>query len=280
MVEVNATARSRRVSPPSLDVIAFFGRYLTWITTPLLIAIFLALWQYYVVQSGISKFVLPSPLDVFKAIGLLLSESWFLAHIRATVLAILSGFAIAIAVGTTIGVLLGKSPLAERLAGPFVVGSQVVPKVALMPLFLLWMGFGIESKIAIVALISFFPILKNTILGVRSIEAGHKDLFVVIRASRWKRIWSLEIPSVMPYLLTGVETASVLAVTGAIVGEYLGGSEGLGAMVVITLNALRADQMFATIIILTAIGFMFYTAVTALRRSAVRWHESSGVRDV
>jgi len=230
--------------------------------------------------SGISKFVLPSPSSIGQAIVFLMQQEYFINHLKLTVTAILSGFSIAIVFGTVVGVALGKSRMAERLANPFVIGSQVTPKVALMPLFLLWLGFGIESKIAIVALLSFFPILKNTVLGVRSIEKGHQALFVVIRASPWKRVWSLEIPAVMPYVLTGIETASVLAVTGAIVGEYLGGSKGMGAMVVASLNSLQTDQMFATIIVLTIFGFAFYSAITLIRRYAVPWHGSAKLSDV
>lgn len=258
----------------------FFTRHLAWFTTPAIIAVFVLFWEIYVQTSGISKFVLPSPSSIGQAMVFLMQQDFFLSHLKLTVSAILSGFAIAIAFGTVVGVALGKSRMAERLANPFVIGSQVVPKVALMPLFLLWLGFGIESKIAIVALLSFFPILKNTILGVQSIEKGHRDLFVVIRASPWKRIWSLEIPAVMPYVLTGIETASVLAVTGAIVGEYLGGSKGMGAMVVASLNSLQTDQMFATIIVLTIFGFAFYSAITLIRRYAVPWHGSANLSDL
>ena len=130
------------------------------------------------------------------------------------------------------------------------------------------------ATLAIVVLLSFFPIMKSTMLGVRSIGEDQRALFTVIRASRWKRICSLEIPAVLPYLLTGIETASVLAVTGAIVGEYLGGNEGLGALVVQTLQSLQVEQMFATIIALATFGFLFYGAISAVRRMLVPWHES------
>jgi len=267
-------------APTDARAESFVSRHLAWFTTPAIIAVFVLIWEVYVQTSGISKFVLPSPSSIGQAIVFLMQQEYFINHLKLTVTAILSGFSIAIVFGTVVGVALGKSRMAERLANPFVIGSQVTPKVALMPLFLLWLGFGIESKIAIVALLSFFPILKNTVLGVRSIEKGHQDLFVVIRASPWKRIWSLEIPAVMPYVLTGIETASVLAVTGAIVGEYLGGSKGMGAMVVASLNSLQTDQMFATIIVLTIFGFAFYSAITLIRRYAVPWHGSAKLSDV
>lgn len=249
--------------------------YLTWITTPLLLLAFIALWKLYVVVLDISPFMLPPPEAVALALVELLQEPFFWNFFRITVTEILVGFGLAVVVGAGLGILLGRSKLFERIASPFIVASQVTPKVALMPLFLLWMGFGMQSKIAMVVLLSFFPVMKATILGVRSIGSEQRDLFTVIRAPVWKRLLSLDVPAVLPYLLTGIETASVLAVTGAIVGEYLGGNEGLGAMVVMTLNAMRVDQMFATIVALAIFGFLFYAVIASIRKIAVPWHDSA-----
>ncbi len=258
-----------------VDWLTWFQRHLAWFSTPLLILLFLLTWTFYVKEFKVSRFLLPAPEAIWKALLDLLTRDYFYVAFQTTVSEILIGFSIAIAFGGTMGVLLGKYRLLDQLASPFIIASQVTPKVALMPLFLLWLGFGMESKIAIVALLSFFPIMKSTILGVRSIQPDQRALFTVIRAPWWKRIISLEIPAVAPYLLTGIETGSVLAVTGAIVGEYLGGSEGLGALVVKTLNALMVEHMFATIIALASFGFVFYGAISSLRRLLVRWHESA-----
>lgn len=257
------------------SMMAVIDRYLTWITTPLLIISFIGLWKLYIVVFNISPFMLPPPEAVGKALVELVGMPFFWNYFRITVTEIVTGFAIAVAIGAVLGVMLGKFRLFERIASPFIIASQVTPKVALMPLFLLWLGFGMHSKIGMVVLLSFFPVMKATILGVRSISPEQRDLFTVIQASGWKRVWSLDIPAVLPYLLTGVETASVLAVTGAIVGEYLGGNEGLGALVVMTLNAMRVDQMFATIVALAAFGFIFYALIASIRKIAVPWHDSA-----
>mgnify|MGYP006269713047 CR=1 FL=1 len=250
-------------------------RNLALVTTPAILLAFAIGWTAYVRHHGISRYLLPEPLAIGRALLDLVRQPYFHDAVLVTASEVLSGFAIAIVAGATLGVAIGKSRLFERIATPFVVASQVTPKVALMPLFLLWLGFGMQSKIAMVALLSFFPVMKATILGVRSIQPDQRALFAVIRAPWWKRILSLELPAVMPYLLTGIETASVLAVTGAIVGEYLGGNEGLGALVVKTLNALMVEHMFATVIALACLGFAFYGAITSIRRIAVPWHESS-----
>lgn len=248
----------------------------TWITTPVIVILFLVGWTLFIDYTGTSRFLLPKPVAIGKALIDLLHEDFFYQALYLTVIEIVVGFALAILVGGVLGVLLGASRLLDQVASPFLIGSQVTPKVALMPLFILWLGFGPESKIAMVTLLSFFPILKATILGVRSIQPDQRALFKVIRASRWKRFISLELPAVLPYALTGIETASVLAVTGAIVGEYLGGGEGLGGLVVKTLNAMLVEQMFATIVALAAFGFVFYGSISSLRRVLVRWHDSAG----
>lgn len=247
-----------------------------WFATIGAVLVLVLIWDLYIRLTGISRFLLPSPLDVLTATWTLLGDPWFHGQIGITVSEVLIGFLLAIVLGGIIGVALGKSVTVERLCNPLLIASQVMPKVALMPLFLLWLGFGPSSKIAMVTLLSIFPIIKNTILGVRSIERGHQDLFVVIRAGRLRRILSLEIPAVLPYLMTAIETASVLAVTGAIVGEYLGGSDGLGAVIVSTMNAMKVDQMFATILVLTVLGLVFYLSIATLRAKLTAWHGSSG----
>lgn len=249
---------------------------LAWITTPVILILFLVGWSWYVDYSGTSRFLLPKPQAIGLALWDLLHQDYFYAAFYITVTEILVGFALAIVIGATLGVMLGSSRLLDQVAAPFIIASQVTPKVALMPLFILWLGFGVESKIALVVLLSFFPVMKSTILGVRSIHPDQRALFRVIRAPWWKRLISLEIPAMLPYLLTGVETASVLAVTGAIVGEYLGGGEGLGGLVVKTLNALMVEAMFATIIALAAFGFVSYGSIASLRKLLVGWHDSAG----
>ena len=248
---------------------------IAWVTTPVIVVLFLLAWTWGVDYAGTSRFLLPKPMAIGEALIDLLQQDYFYAAFYVTVTEILVGFSLAIVIGSTLGVLLGSSRLLDQIAAPFIIASQVTPKVALMPLFILWLGFGMESKIAMVTLLSFFPVMKATILGVRSIQPDQRALFKVIRASRFKRLVSLEIPAILPYTITGIETGSVLAVTGAIVGEYLGGSEGLGALVVKTLNALMVEHMFATIVALAAFGFVFYGGISSLRRVLVRWHDSA-----
>ena len=157
---------------------------------------------------------------------------------------------------------------------PFIVATQVIPKVALLPLFVVWFGFGITSKVIVAAVLAFFPILTNTVLGVKSIDTGHRDVMTSLCATRWQVFRRLELPSALPYILTGMEVGIVLAIIGAIVGEYLGGNAGLGFMLVSRMNAFETDALFAVILQMTLLGFVFYFGIGALRRLLIPWHAS------
>ncbi|UCE30941.1 MAG: ABC transporter permease [Burkholderiales bacterium] len=250
------------------------SRHVTWVTTPLLTLAFFALWKGYVSAFDVSPFILPPPERVFFALIELLQEDGIGDEILVTLTETLLGFGIAILVGVGLGVVLGKVAWLERTLNPFVVATQVVPKIALVPLFILWFGFGIASKVIISAVLAFFPILTNTLAGIKSIDRSHHDVMTSLNASRWDKFRNLELPSSLPYILTGMEVGIVLATIGAVVGEYLGGSSGLGHLAVETLAAFEVDKLFAVIVLLTLMGFLLYVAVLGLRRVLVPWHES------
>lgn len=251
-------------------------RWLLWVTTPLILAALIGAWKLYTVVFDIGELILPPPEMVWTALVDLLGQSMIYEATYVTFYETIVGFGIAVVVGVVLGIVLGKMRSVERVLSPFLVATQVVPKVAIVPLLLLWFGFGLSSKIFMAAIISFFVMMQNTILGIRSIEPGHRDLMRVIQAPWWKRVISLDIPAALPAVLTGIELGIVFAITGAIVGEYLGGDEGLGALATVMLAALRTDQLFAVVIIMTVLGFLLYAIVAGIRRFAIPWHESSG----
>jgi NitT/TauT family transport system permease protein len=191
-----------------------------------------------------------------------------------TVIEILAGFSIAVVLGIIVGVVLGKLPWLEISVRPLIVISQVAPKVAFIPLFVLWFGFGMTSKILLAALLAFFPVMLNVLLGVRSVERGQHEVMTSLNATRAQTFTQLELRSLQPYLFAGMEVAIVLATIGAIVGEYLGGSEGLGAMVVRAMNSLDAARTFALILLLSLIGLVLYLIVNEAKRFVIPWHES------
>lgn len=250
------------------------SRHTSWIATPLLLMAIVALWEFYVRAFGVSPFILPSPADVWTATIGLLSNPKTYGHIWVTLFETVAGFLIAVVIGVGFGALLGKIPWLERTLNPLIVGLQVMPKVALIPLFIVWFGFGMTSKVVLAAVIAFFPIMTNTILGIKSVERGHRDVMQSLNATPWATFRDVELPSALPFILTGMEVGIVLATIGAIVGEYLGGSQGLGYMAVATLNAFDVKSMFGVIMLLTVLGLVLYFLVVALRRYVTPWHES------
>ena len=255
------------------------GRLLPWISTPLLLVGVVAAWKLIIAIFDVSPFVLPQPEDVMGGMVEVIQSQSFTTHLRVTLTETLLGFGIALVTGVAMGAILGRVLWLERAVRPLVVAAQVVPKVALVPLFIVWFGFGITSKVVIVAILAFFPIMLNTLLGTRSVEPGHRDVMRGLNAGRWATFWRLDYHSTMPYVFAGMEIGIVFAIIGAVVGEYLGGNQGLGYLIVLYLNALNARQLFAVIVILTLIGFALFLAVLGLKRLFIPWHESVSASD-
>ncbi|WP_431281328.1 ABC transporter permease [Humitalea sp. 24SJ18S-53] len=251
---------------------------LPWITTPVLIGLLIVIWEAYVRFAGVSPLILPGPAAVWSAWMELLRDPRAWHHTWMTVYATLTGFAYATVIGVGLGVLIARIRWLELTLNPFIVASQVIPKVALVPLFVLWFGFGITSKVIVAAVLAFFPILTNTAMGVKSIDEGHRDVMVSLNATRWQVFRRLEFPSALPYIITGLEIGIVLAIIGAVVGEYLGGNAGLGHLLIARLNAFETDQMFAVLIHMSILGFIFYFSIGALRKMLIPWHASARVK--
>ena len=250
-------------------------KWLPWISTPVLLALIIGVWKLSTVMFDISSFVLPPPEEVWTTLIELMGQSdvW-LIHSRVTLVETVVGFVFALITGVIAGAVLGRVLWLELAVRPLMVALQVIPKVALIPLFVIWFGFGMTSKIVIAAILAFFPIMLNVMLGVRSVDPGHREVMRSLDATRWQTFTSLDFHSTLPYVFAGMEVGIVFALIGAIVGEYLGGNEGLGYMVVVSLNALDAPQLFAVIILLAALGSILFFAVNAFKRWMIPWHES------
>ncbi len=238
------------------------------------VVLFFLAWQAYCRLGDISPLILPTPVAIAGAFAQAVTEADTWHHLGVTLFETLAGFAAATVIGVALGWLVASFPLLERAFHPFIVASQIVPKVALVPLFVLWFGFGSASKIVVAAVIAFFPVMTNTLLGLRSVDPGHEDVLLALRAGTWDRFVQLQLPSALPAILVSLEMAIVLATIGAVVGEYLGGNEGLGYLAVATMNAFQTDRLFAIIILLTLMGFVLFTGMAVLRRVLIPWHRS------
>jgi NitT/TauT family transport system permease protein len=248
--------------------------WLPWVSTPIVLLLVLGAWTLAVTAFGVSPFILPTPADVAEAVLRMLADPATWGHVGITLAEVALGFLAALVFGLVAGVVLGRAEWLERALRPVLVAVQVVPKVAFIPLFVIWFGFGVTSKIIMAATLAFFPIMLNVMLGVRSVERGHRDVMLGLGARRWATFRDLELPSTLPYVFAGMEVAVVFSVIGAVVGEFLGGSEGLGYLVVRTLNELNAPALFAVIILLSVLGLLLYFVVNALKRFFIPWHES------
>ena len=241
----------------------------------LVLVVLIGGWKLYVEAADVSRFVLPPPEDVAAATWDLFGEAATWRHLRVTLWEIVAGFVAASVFGVFTGIAIGEIRVVERALSPFLIALQVLPKVAIIPLLILWLGFGAGAKIVIAAIFAFFPVTAGTRAGIRSVERNHRDLAATLRASRWQRLTQIDLPSSLPSILTGMEVGIVLATVGAIVAEYLSGSEGLGWLATFYLNQLQVDALFGVIVLMSALGLVLYAAVLGLRRLLVPWHQST-----
>ncbi|QGQ44933.1 ABC transporter permease [Metabacillus sediminilitoris] len=229
-----------------------------------LFILIMIVWE--LVASTMSELVLPAPSVVLTVLWDGLVSGYFLPHIYRTASEVVLGLLIGTLLGMLAGIIMGEIEILRRILLPYVIASQAVPKLALAPLFILWFGFGMPSKVVITALICFFPLMENTITSIQQTDSNKKELFRVLNATRWQTLIHLKLPAGLPGILAGFRVAVILAVVGAVVGEFIGGSEGLGAMIIASQGMMDTPLMFAVLILLTALGMVLYEAVRLLER--------------
>jgi NitT/TauT family transport system permease protein len=210
--------------------------------------------------------VLPPPSAIAQALWQGLASGYFWPHLRATALELLLGVLAGSLLGFSVGVLLGEQPLLRRLLMPYVVASQVVPKLALAPLFVLWFGFGMTSTVVITALICFFPLMENTLTALQQVAPERLELFRMLGATPAQTLWRLKLPTGLPSILAGLRVAVVLALVGAVVGEFIGASTGLGALVIASQGTMDTALMFAVLVLIASLGLLAYQATLLLER--------------
>jgi NitT/TauT family transport system permease protein len=232
--------------------------------------VLLGLWELLVRQWGLSALVLPAPSAIAASLWTGLATGYFWPHIWATLQALLLGLAAGSAIGLLAGMALAESELLERVLKPYVVVSQVVPKLALAPLFVLWFGFGMLPTVLITALICFFPLMENTLTGLRQVDAQRLQLFRMLGATRLQTLLRLKLPTGLPAILAGLRVAVVLALVGAVVAEFIGASRGLGAVVIAAQGMMDTTLMFAALVLIAAMGLLLYQACLVLERRLLR----------
>ena len=231
----------------------------------------LAGWEADVRWGNYPPFILPSPGRVWQRFLLAVGDGSLLRNSAATMFEVLLGLLAGVCLATVFGYLLGKSRLAERLLSPFLVASQAIPIVAIAPLLVIRFGPGMYSKILICALIVFFPVLVNTVVGVHAVPENLHDLMRSMRATPWQTLIHLEIPAALPVFLGGLRIGATLSVIGAVVGEFVGSDRGLGFLINVGRGQYDTALVFVAVFALIAMALCLYGLVILLEKHFLAW---------
>ncbi|TDP89738.1 NitT/TauT family transport system permease protein [Leucobacter luti] len=248
-----------------------------WLSILLVVIGILAVWQLAVVIGGVPTIILPSPLDVvqevFEVLANLFTGGYLLGELWLTIQEIMIGFALALVVGSLIGLWVGETRFAQRAILPIFVLLEASPKIAFAPVFIAWFGFGITSKFVLAAFMSVFPIIVNTAGGLAATSADELKLFKSMRATPLQVFIKLKLFRALPFVFAGLKVAMMSAVTGAVAAEFITGGTGFGEQIRIAATRLAIDRVFAMIFVLSLLGLALFGILTLLERRFVFWGE-------
>lgn len=230
-------------------------------------------WDALSLLSGLPQFILPSPLLVWERFLVAIEDGSLVRHSAVTLSEVLSGLLAGTFMATLIGYLIAKSPTFERLVSPFLVASQAVPIVAIAPLLVIWFGPGTFSKVLVCGLIVFFPVLVNTVVGLRAVPHSLNELMRSLHASRWQMLYYLEIPSALPVFLGGLRIGATLSVIGGVVGEFIAADSGLGFLINVSRGQYDIPMVFVAVFTLIGLALCLYGIVTLLEKRLLAWQE-------
>jgi NitT/TauT family transport system permease protein len=268
---MGAIAERRPTPRPAFG--ARLVRLLDALWRPVLILLLaFAVWWVVAARELAPNYLVPTPGQVFERMredwSMLMENSWI------TLYETLLGFALASLLGLFVAVLIVYSSTMEKALYPIVLFAQVIPKIAIAPLLVVWFGFGLTPKVILAVLIAFFPVVISGVAGLRSTDPELLDLSATMGASRWQTFRKIRFPNSLPHLMSGLKVAVTLAVVGAVVGEFVGASEGLGYVLQISNGNLDAPLLFAALILMSFIGILLFVAVEAAEALLIPWHAS------
>ena len=231
----------------------------------------IALWEWAVRQWSVPAFIAPPPSAVWRSLVGGLRTGLYVEHFLVTLWEALAGFGIAAVSGIVLGALVAQSRLVERTVYPYLVALQTLPKIAIAPLIIVWAGFGLSSKVIIAALVAFFPVLVNVIVGLKTVEPAKIELMRSLRASRWQTFRLVTFPNALPFVFAGLDIAVVFSVLGAIVGEFVGAQQGLGNLILQFNVSLDIAGVFAVMILLAVLGIVLHLVMQVIQRRVIFW---------
>lgn len=229
-------------------------------------------WEVAVRALAVKPIILPPPSAVFAEFWT--GPVWYLGHAWYTLLVTLGGFGLAVAVGVLLAVLIVESRILEKTVYALIIGLNSVPKVAVAPLFVIWLGTGVEPKIAIGFLIAVFAMVIDTVLGLKSVHPDILDLAKSLRGGRLATLWRIRFPCALPSMFAGMKVAISLALVGAIVGEFVSSQRGLGYVILSAQGTFDTARVFAAILVLSVMGVALFWLIAWLERVAIPWHAS------
>jgi len=240
---------------------------------PFTLALTIFIWYLIVWIGDLQPFILPTPGLIMARFIRTLQDGSLFRHFGITLFEVISGLILGATVATGTGYLLAKSPHLERILSPYIVASQSVPIVAIAPLLIIWFGPGMLSKVLTCALIVYFPILINTVVGVRAVPEDLYDLMRSLQAGRWQIFTKLEVPSALPVLLGGLRIGATLAVIGAVVGEFVGSDRGLGFLINVGRGQYDIALVFVAVFSLVFMALVLYGLVVLIERRLLAWQQ-------
>lgn len=246
-----------------------------WLPPALLLIALIGLWQlaadsgFLADAFGLESFLVPAPSEI--ATVLWEDRSLLAGHARVTLVEIVAGFLVALAAGIGVAVLFHRFAFIRRAGYPLVVASQTIPVIVIAPILVLWFGYGIGPKLAVIALICFFPVAVNTLDGLRSVDPDTVRMMRSLDANRRQIFFRVEAPAALPQAFSGARIAVAVAVIGAVFGEWAGSDEGLGHLMLQDNAQLMTARMFAAVTILSAMAMALYGLLGLLERTVIRW---------
>jgi NitT/TauT family transport system permease protein len=244
------------------------------VTVPPAVAliVLVVLWEVWVREREIAEYLVPRPSAVYEALRD--DPGRYVTAARESLTAALGGLIVASLGAFALAVLMAHSRLLERALYPPALMLKLTPIVAVYPLFAIWFGFGVGPKIAIAALITFFPMLVNALIGLRAVDPAALDFMHALDASRWRVLWSLRLPSSLPYVFAALRISVPLSLIGAVVAEFLSGSSGMGQLILIANGDFDTPALFGAIVVLATLGIVLTGIVAYIERRVLFWHES------
>lgn len=233
------------------------------------------LWEVFASVSNIPEFLLPKPSRILSEI--FNQFAFFSKHLGITMMITVSGYLAANLLTFLVAAIFVSSKTIEKGLYPYAIAIKIAPILAIAPFVILWFGIGVVSKIVIVTLVCFFPLLVNTVKGLKTVDENALELLNSLRASKWQVFFKLRLPSALPFIFQGLKISSTLAMTGAFVGEFLAANQGIGYLILLYSRILETTSALAALFMMISVGILFFLLICLLERKMVFWQKSEGI---